>query len=137
MDLKKQLAFYGEFHHSYWNKIVHIACVPLIQFTAFLMIAQTAHWFQINIISDNYYTAISVSSILMLLHAIYYCLLDLTMGIVASLIFLIEMVIANWFVFNEPSLISPIFGISQIFGWAAQLSAHKVGDHYLMPSGHL
>ncbi|KAJ9646563.1 hypothetical protein H2201_000652 [Coniosporium apollinis] len=41
LNLEKQLAFYGAYHHDPVNIGIHMACVPLIMMTAFLFFTNT------------------------------------------------------------------------------------------------
>eukprot|EP00300_Choanocystis_sp_HF-7_P033413 c45755_g1_i1.p1 GENE.c45755_g1_i1~~c45755_g1_i1.p1 ORF type:complete len:104 (-),score=1.86 c45755_g1_i1:49-360(-) len=72
MDIRSELAFYGAYHSNHANQLVHAVFVPLILWSAFLMLGLFHR---------------SLSFFLYLAYAIYYIYLDLHVGAVAALFY--------------------------------------------------
>lgn len=138
-QLKEKYGFYAKFHKNFLNKITHFICIPLLAFSAFVMLDYIQITFDINehinINNTNFnktyyeynecYGVLYPSSILYLIYFIYYLLLTPFYGLIANAFYFCVLFSSQVFYCRVDDAYIYAIGI-HIGSWIFQLLGHKL-----------
>ena len=135
--LKRKYGFYARFHKNLFNKITHFICIPLLAFSAFVMLDYIPLTFDtnryINYTNSNKteydykdcYGMLKPSSILYLLYFIYYLFLTPFYGLIANAFYFCILLSSQVFYCQVDYAYIYAIGI-HILSWVVQLLGHKL-----------
>jgi uncharacterized membrane protein YGL010W len=111
MDLASELAFYGAYHSNYENQLIHILCVPLLLWSALLIL---------GLATKQRLVPLGVT----LLYVGFYLYLDLVVGTVCAVFYLLVWKSADLLLLaNKTNTKSTwiVAVLTQIVSWALQV----------------
>jgi len=124
LNLEKQLRFYGAYHHDPANIGIHIACVPVILLTAFLLGTNTGplvplpDWMQVPYLPPN------LGLIACLAYCILYVLLEPIAGSGLSILLLAGTAYGNYLTDTYGMKANYWAIATHVASWAAQFIGH-------------
>ncbi|SMN22518.1 similar to Saccharomyces cerevisiae YGL010W Putative protein of unknown function [Maudiozyma saulgeensis] len=115
LDLRSQLRFYKSYHHNVMNVAIHSVFVPTILVTS----ASLLHRFTL-------YGSITLTHVLTVCYAVFYCLLCLPVGILASgLLVLLTVALDKKWLYTSQTQDICLF----VMSWVFQFIGHGVFEH--------
>ncbi|KJZ76604.1 hypothetical protein HIM_03940 [Hirsutella minnesotensis 3608] len=124
LDLERHLIFYGAYHHNSVNVAIHMVCVPAILVSAFCMatytgtLIQTPSWLTVR------YLDLNLGTILALLYASLYILLEPVAGFVLAAFCIGSTAFANHLRLMNSQATFQYALATQIVCWIAQFIGH-------------
>ncbi|KAI9298274.1 DUF962-domain-containing protein [Neoconidiobolus thromboides FSU 785] len=119
---EKQLVFYGAYHNTPGNVVIHCIFVPLIAWTTLGLLSQVGDVFSIHLFNQVY--NIDLSMLLTLTYVTYYIKSEFTAGVLITPI----LVFVNWSVikYNQANPKSSLSFELLLFiiSWLAQFASH-------------
>lgn len=120
MKFAKEMAFYSAYHQEKRNIWIHVIGVPLITFSLLLVMS----WVELFSIQGF---GVSLAMVFLTLVILYYIALDLSMGLIAGLVFGGLLYAAHIVSGNVDTTTGwMVFGGGQILGWGSQFYGHFV-----------
>ena len=146
-QLKKKYGFYAKYHKNFLNKLTHLICIPLLAFSAFIMMDYIPFEFNTNkyfnntnfnnkyINNTNFnkltykykecYGILKPSSVLYIIYFFYYIYLTPFIGLLANLFYLFIFIISQIFYCKVDYAYVYAIGI-HVASWLIQLLGHKL-----------
>ncbi|KAI8053900.1 DUF962-domain-containing protein [Syncephalis plumigaleata] len=123
LDLEQQLIFYGSYHSNKVNVFCHIACVPLILWSALVLASAIPP--VTTIVISGITVQIGVPLCAVLFYSFYYLLLEPGAGMLLTPILYVMSTTAGYFYSHVDNAMQTAV-IVQVFSWAAQIFTHHV-----------
>ena len=111
VDVSKELAFYGAYHNNFENQVIHIICVPLIFWSALVLVGLGTQARLLPLLVTTFYAS-------------YYIFLDLYVGFLSACLYLFLWKIADDFILSHQTtrLTGASWAIlAQVIGWGLQV----------------
>ncbi|EFA75869.1 hypothetical protein PPL_10441 [Heterostelium album PN500] len=124
-----QAASYGAYHHNNVNKFIHIVFVPAILYTAFVMLSfvnvpqAVPYLQQLNQITT--FLPVSITTPIALLISLYYCVLDIRVGVVGLAWIMAANYLAEYTILHMSNAFMFALGV-HIVSWVLQFVGHGV-----------
>lgn len=124
--LESDFNFYLKYHNKFWNKIVHLICIPGLCFSIFVLLnnIDLSYNFLNTKTEIDCIFSIKSSLILYSFYIIYYLYLSPVIGFFCMLFYLIILILSNLFfcTVNNSYIWALIIHISS---WIFQILSHK------------
>jgi len=128
--LEDQLVFYGAYHSNRWNKLIHFICVPIIFWTALVILTPFGSFADTPEIVPaglREFFPINVPFFVVLVYSIWYVVLEPFAGILASTLLLGALASSQYFTSVYPSGFLWALGV-HIVGWGLQFIGHGLAE---------
>ncbi|KAJ4472195.1 hypothetical protein J3R30DRAFT_3709644 [Lentinula aciculospora] len=129
-DVNTQLTFYGAYHNNKINVLIHVICVPLIMWSAMVLLASAPHpsflpeyhqEFNKGLVLELNYPAL-----LFIAYETYYLILEPVAALLYAPQFMLSLLTATAFAQRPDHLTVAI--AMQTFSWIAQFLGHGVAE---------
>ncbi|THH33832.1 hypothetical protein EUX98_g354 [Antrodiella citrinella] len=131
LDVRKQLAFYGAYHSNPINILIHVVCVPIIQWTAWSLFTNVSTKGFLPDISYRFNDYLAFQLNLPTIHAlisiVYYLLLEPSAAVSTSLLSRLTHRSDDCEAQNNPELFYHVLGV-HVACWILQFIGHGVAE---------
>ncbi|KAI0124657.1 hypothetical protein BJ170DRAFT_685535 [Xylariales sp. AK1849] len=124
LNLEKQLAFYGAYHHNTVNVAIHMTCVPLILFSGFCMAANTGTLIPLPDAVTIPYLDLNLGTLAALAWGGLYVLLEPVAGTALAMICLVAAASTNRALADNSALTNQIAIATHVICWLLQFLGH-------------
>ncbi|KAL7269205.1 hypothetical protein RUND412_008137 [Rhizina undulata] len=118
LDLEEQLLFYGAYHSHPGNIIIHVICVPIIMFTAFVWATNTPAILEIP------YFPLNLGTVAAILYSLLYILMEPVAGMLIAPLILGGAAAANFATETWGSCANWWAGVFHVVAWLLQFFGH-------------
>ncbi|KAF2436492.1 DUF962-domain-containing protein [Tothia fuscella] len=124
LDLEKQLKFYGAYHHNKVNIGIHVACVPLIMATSFLLASNSPNLPVPDYIPTIPNLPINLGTVAAFLYGSLYILMEPVAGALLFPFIMGGAAAGNYLLSTYGATASYWAGALNIVSWIAQFVGH-------------
>jgi 2-hydroxy fatty acid dioxygenase len=122
-SLIKKYHFYEKYHQNFYNKLVHILCIPMLVWTTTVFLTYIPSFV---LTLGNYTFNLTVSGLIATLYVSYYLYLDFELGLISSFLFFLNVLSSSYFVQNNSLSYSLGMSLSiHLISWTLQILSHK------------
>eukprot|EP01133_Synstelium_polycarpum_P014580 gene14580-17240_t len=129
--LVDQAASYGAYHHNNINKVIHMIFVPAIVYSLFIFLFRAPIpafaapvVAQLNAFSPLF--PVSISTPLAILLSLYYCILDVRVGLAATIWILAANYLAEYTILAMGANVMTFAIALHVVSWAFQFIGHGI-----------